>query len=539
MNRAVASALAVAFAPSAIAQSPLHTWQASQGDSRVAVIADVNGDGGADVAIGGWDFFASPQGSVRLYSGIDGSLLNAWLDATPASEFGDALASAGDVDQDGAGDVVVGAWGRDDNGIDSGRVFVFSGATGSPATPLFAIDGATGDALGYGVAGGLDVDGDGVPDFAATAQIVQMNPAPPYLRVFSGATGAPVLTITATAEPFAGTFDLIGDVDLDGFADVVTGNYSYGSPTLGHVDVFSGATGARIKTFTGLAPSDGFGFQAARAGDVDADGREDVLVSILPLFGVPSAVRVYSGAGGQVLQQWGSPNLYQQFGSSVATAGDVDADGHADVIVGASAGEAPGANLNDDVGTVGVYSGRTGHRLYFAAGTQLHGHLGSSVAGGDLDGDGLGDFVAASDLATTVVAYPECPDLTEEYGAGCAGSGGFVPSLAAGGCTDSNGFVSIGISGAFGHTTGFLFLGASEIAAPLPSGCTLLVGPLFPATVPLVFGGAGPGAGIAHAGATLPAIASTAVLTAQAIVIDPQVARGYSASNAVRFTFTP
>lgn len=544
MHHRIASAglsVAVLFGATAFAQDPLHLWQAPEYWSpSLATIGDTNGDGGSELAIGGFSLSGHPPGFVHLRSGITGAILKSFSDTTPESYFGEAMAAAGDVDQDGAPDLVVGAWGRDDNGVDSGRVFVFSSASSGPAAPLFAIDGGPGDALGYGVSGGVDFDGDGVPDFAATAQIVVSSPASPYLRAWSGATGSPLLTWTSTSsnELWAGSFDLIGDVDLDGFGDLALGSYTFGGASPGHVDILSSATGARIHQSNGAAPSDAFGFRVVRAGDVDLDGFGDVFASSHTFNGNVGYVRAISGATGQVLHQWSGQHSSENFGYSIAAAGDVDDDGHADLVVGAPFDELPGQVLHDDRGTLSVFSGRTSQRLYYVGGPNAGGSLGFAVAGGDLDGVGLGEFVGGG-LASPVVAYPDCPDLTEEYGVGCAGAGGFVPALLAAGCTRSGGAIAIGVAGALGHTSGLFLLGVGQAAQPLPGGCSLLVGALLPLTVPLTFGGAGPGAGVVHMGAALPNIVATTTLTVQCLVIDPMVARGYSASNAVLITLAP
>lgn len=188
MHHRIASAglsVAVLFGATAFAQDPLHLWQAPEYWSpSLATIGDTNGDGGSELAIGGFSLSGHPPGFVHLRSGITGAILKSFSDTTPESYFGEAMAAAGDVDQDGAPDIVVGAWGRDDNGVDSGRVFVFSSASSGPAAPLFAIDGGPGDALGYGVSGGVDLDGDGVPDLRVLiSSDTAVGQGPPLKRV--------------------------------------------------------------------------------------------------------------------------------------------------------------------------------------------------------------------------------------------------------------------------------------------------------------------------------------------------------------------
>jgi hypothetical protein len=75
------------------------------------------------------------------------------------------------------------------------------------------------------------------------------------------------------------------------------------------------------------------------------------------------------------------------------------------------------------------------------------GEWGRSIgAGGDVNGDGLADFIVSGGLSPDVSLFADCPDLTEEYGSGCAGEGGFVPKLQLSGCTKSSGYLSFAIT---------------------------------------------------------------------------------------------
>ena len=135
-----------------------------------------------------------------------------------------------------------------------------------------------------------------------------------------------------------------GDVNGDGYADVVVGARGYSSST-GRAYVYLGGPGGlattAATTLTGEATSDYFGCSVATAGDVNGDGYADVVVGARGYSGQHRAgVRVSGWGGASGLATTAATTLTGEaandfFGSSVATAGDVNGDGYADVVVGA------------------------------------------------------------------------------------------------------------------------------------------------------------------------------------------------------------
>ncbi|MFO0985157.1 MAG: integrin alpha [Planctomycetota bacterium] len=113
-------------------------------------------------------------------------------------------------------------------------------------------------------------------------------------------------------------------------------------------------------TIFGDEGNDFFGSAVADAGDVDGDGVHDFVVGA-PLHGKTARgyVRVYSGANGSVLAQWNGEAVVDWFGFAVSGAGDVNHDGHADLLVGAPK-EANGTSI----GTVRLFSGKDGSTLF-------------------------------------------------------------------------------------------------------------------------------------------------------------------------------
>ena len=188
------------------------------------------------------------------------------------------------------------------------------------------------------------------------------------LRTDTGATGAGF----GRAAP-------AGDVNGDGHDDLITGSPNE-SLDAGKARVFSGADGSVLFTFSGSAAGDLFGWSCAGAGDVNGDGRDDLIVGAPQtnvLLGKGYA-RIFSGADGSVLRTLNGAAAGDRFGAAVAGAGDLNGDGKDDVLVGAPQNDAGGSNG----GAATAFSGATGNALYSAcgsAGQNLGGSLGCGL----------------------------------------------------------------------------------------------------------------------------------------------------------------
>jgi len=380
---------ALAFAAGARAQSDDHlvyTLSGGLGDrlgTAVDICGDVDGDGCADFIIGEprADTGGIDAGRARVYSGVDGRILHTVAGSAAGDQLGSSVRGAGDVNGDGSADFLVGAPFADHNGTDSGRARVYSGRDGHV---LWAFDGAPGEALGMCVAGVGDVDGDGLAD--GVIGVPQAATGGGRAFVFSGATGTVLWAFQGAAGDAFGTWvDAAGDVDGDGRPDVIVGA-PYANAHAGRVRVYSGRTGALLLTFDGAAAGVEFGCCASGAGDVDGDGRADLVVGAW-LDDAPSldsgSVTVFSGRDGSTLFRFaGFSN--DHLGWRVAAAGDVDSDGRADVMAGKGWFFTP-----SDRGYVRIWSGRDG--------AVLRSFLGYQVAGGeDLTGDGVPDAVTGA-----------------------------------------------------------------------------------------------------------------------------------------------
>ena len=165
----------------------------------------------------------------------------------------------------------------------------------------------------------------------------------------------------------------VGDIDRDGAIDFVTTAPTAGRGA-GKVYVYSSRTGTLLFSRDG-APGEQLGNGAAAAGDVDADGLPDVIV------GAPGGGSAYvlSGRGGELIWKLTSPRGARSFGYKVSGAGDLDADGHAEVAVTANElSRVPGRPSG--TGACYIYSGSTGELLYGLHGERTGDQFGSAVA---------------------------------------------------------------------------------------------------------------------------------------------------------------
>lgn len=305
----------------------------------IADAGDTNRDGTNDVLVGD----IAGTGSADLLSGVDGSLIHRFEGAAAGDEFGSAVATAGDVDGDGAADVMIGARGADTgNGANSGLVDIYSG---DDFTLIRSIPGRTaGDLFGSATDLAGDLDGDGQLDHVIGARGAdpKRNGA---AYAFSGATADELWAFTAprTGEEL-GSFFVAGldDVDGDGTPDVYAADYAdraHGQGT-GRAFVLSGADGTPIHEWDGYRNKEGVG-PGREAGDVDGDGIQDVAVGhYTSSDGARGAGKtvIFSGATGDPLRTMTSTTRRENFGFDTVGLGDVNGDGRPDLLVSAATG---------------------------------------------------------------------------------------------------------------------------------------------------------------------------------------------------------
>ena len=340
----------------------VHTLEAPNHQSgnyfgtSVAGVGDIDADGRADVLIGARAAVSpgnAPAGRAFVFGGDDGLLLRDLIspDAQAGGSFGAAVAAAGDVNCDLVPDLLVAAVGENTSaGDDAGRAYLFSGSTGELLRTLESPSAQAAGLFGQAVAGVGDMDGDGCGDVAVGA--VNEHPGNGVragrAHVLSGATGLAIRSLDSPLAQVGGRFGMsvsgAGDVDGDAVPDLLVGSpgETPDGPNSGRAYLFSGATGAHLVTLESpnVEPTGFFGGAVAAAGDLAGDGLADVLVGggnedTAAGFGAGRAY-AFDGTGG-LLFAIESPNGQQSgtFGSAIAGAGDVDADGRPELVIGA------------------------------------------------------------------------------------------------------------------------------------------------------------------------------------------------------------
>jgi hypothetical protein len=306
----------------------------------VSGAGDVNGDGIPDIIVGSTYMSASDTtGNAVIFSGADGSILRTLIGATNSNFIVSPVAGVGDVNGDGYDDVIVGEPYFNNT---QGRIRVYSGFDGSI---LYEKLGATGERLGLSVAAAGDVDNDGTPDFVVGTDDFFL---PGSVYVYSGADGhllhhfSSATTLDGFGESVAG----VGDVDGDGYADIGVGSPqdATGGAAAGAAFVFSGRDGSQLFAFHGTLALARVGKRIRPGGDYDGDGHADFLVAQETDFFVPAgtgSVYLYSGLDGHALKRLASEAPNDAFGSTGGSVlGDVNGDGKLDYLVGGYLGDA-------------------------------------------------------------------------------------------------------------------------------------------------------------------------------------------------------
>jgi hypothetical protein len=396
-------------------------------DWRIATAGDVNGDGFSDVLVGDFTYSngQASEGRVLVHYGAGSppSPSINWSTSGPMANdnLGWSVASAGDVNGDGIDDILVGgptwsAAGQSNNGL----VMLFYGHASGPSTSAdWSFSGVSGDQVGISVAAG-DLNGDGYSDLIVGSHTAAGGRG--QVRIWYGSSSGPsvsgpslVLTGAATDVYFGASVACAGDVDGDGYPDVVIGAPNGVDPVTprtaeGRAYLYrggaAGLASSPVWSRSGGQANAHLGTSVAAGGDVNGDSYGDVLIGTpdwdgTDPFGNPIADQgricvEFGGSSGIASEQVNSPVDAWRWGASVADAGDVNGDGYSDVLAGGP--NAQNTQPGEGVARVlaGGPNGLSGI-VWTQYGGEAYGNFGSSVAGaGDVDGDGLSDVLVGA-----------------------------------------------------------------------------------------------------------------------------------------------
>jgi hypothetical protein len=480
------------FFGSAAGLSATPDWSAEGNQERarfgvsVSGAGDVNGDGFDDVLVGapGFDNGELAEGRAYLFLGSASgpSTTPDWTTESnqQAARLGEAVSGAGDVNGDGFDDVLVGAPNYNAAHTKDGRAYLFLvSAGGLSATPDWSVEGNQEDgffATSLSCAG--DVNGDGFDEVIVGARNHtngQVNEGGAFL--YLGSATGPSVAADWTAESdqqnarFGMSVSGAGDVNGDGFDDFLVGapQFDAGADE-GRAFLYLGAPGGPATmpdwTADGTLLGDRFGVSVSRAGDVNGDGFDDVIVGANLFNTGPQAdegraclfLGSMSGLASTADRCVESDLRSASLGISVSAAGDVDGDGFDDVIVGADGY----ANGESHEGAALLYLGRAFHDCNANGIDDL-----DDIAGG------------GSQDRNTNETPDECEAIGTPYCAGApnsVGPGSRISALGSAGPYDND--VTLLSKGNPAGQTGQFFFGFNEIQAPFGNGFLCVSGSL-------------------------------------------------------------
>ncbi|MGE0683177.1 MAG: integrin alpha, partial [Candidatus Binatia bacterium] len=383
--------------------------------SSLTTVGDLDGDNIPDYVVGAYQHFWNSnlkQGRAFVFSGRDGQLLQT-LDlphprqgggsgATPFSgaSFGWAVASAGDMNQDGAPDLLIGASNQDE----SGEVYVFSGKTGALLSTLHAPQRQQSAGFGWSVASLGDLTGDTIPELIVGAFAYD---GIGRAFVFNGKDNSVLWILkppSSESSAFGWSVIGAGDLDQDGTPDMVVGApyTSVGETSAqGRAYAFSGRTGTLLYTIEDPHPRAGavFGWCVAAGGDYNGDGVPDMLIGApykdTGTIRAEGEAFVFNGADGSLLLTLHNPaptKSYSGFGLALTASPDINQDGVPEILVGAPFQTVDQFQIQ---GEAFLFDGRSGKHLSTFDNPSPHqgSMFGYTLAApGDVNGDHIPDF---------------------------------------------------------------------------------------------------------------------------------------------------
>ena len=428
---------------------------------NVDFIGDMDGDGRADIGLAAPENDDGGTGAGKAYIFLAASL--GAFPAVPASSAdylflgegdgdnlgGDytlssrAMGTAGDVNGDGASDLLIGAPENSTEAPGTGRVYLFLGGSSmvtegehSVLDASYIFTAQAGDQVGHSVASAGDVDGDTKDDILIGAPMYGGSTGRVFLISSLDLGPSTALDLPADADhvfygEYAGDWagaraSGIGDVDGDGRADLLIGapNNDEVSSSAGRSYLVYGGSPVSVsfdlddadRFFHGESSNDLSGRQLGPAGDVDKDGYADFMI------GATGNDRGGSNAGAVYLFSGGSLSPFatillssadwiltgeatgDRAASDLDFAGDVDGDGRGDLFIGAPNNDGGGSTTGRSYLVLGYFLPSAGvmsldEAAYFFTGENTSDSSGSALgAGGDLKDDGLDDLLVSAPL---------------------------------------------------------------------------------------------------------------------------------------------
>ncbi len=401
-------ALVYLGSPSGLEETPIWSLPGNQAGAwlgmGISAAGDVNHDGYDDLLVSAPKHSGAvpAEGRVQLFLGsVSGpAAAPAWTrDGGQAdSYYGQALNGAGDVNNDGYDDVLIGAWMFDKGSVNEGVAYLHYGDGASlSAEPDWTVEiNKVAAAFGFAVNGIGDANGDGYPDVIVGAYYYDglysnAGLALVYLGGADGIDRVPDWRIEGTEhDAYLGSAAAgAGDVNGDGYDDVIIGGNGYGGGSErqdGRAYAFYGSpTGlpdangdgvAQLSDAAWMGEADllnaAYGAYVGSAGDVNGDGCDDILVGA-PNYDGRGRAYLYLGSSDGLASSpawvFDGATLGARCGYPVNPAGDVNGDGLADVVVGSSEED----HGYDRAGAAYVFQGRSAGLEPGAAGTVKHG----------------------------------------------------------------------------------------------------------------------------------------------------------------------